>query len=149
VCPIAAAWTNEIRSVAVYSINGSFVCSGTLIADAPHDFRNFFLTANHCGLTPGDAPSVVVYWNYQSPTCGTHGPGSLAQNQSGAIFRAAKFDVDFALIELDDVPDASFDVFYSGWDRSGTAPAGCVGIHHPDTDVKAISFSFNPLTTVD
>jgi hypothetical protein len=148
VCPQAASWTNEIRSVGLYTINGAWACSGTLIADATGDFRSYFLTANHCGLDTGNAPTVVVYWNYQSTNCGTHGPGSLAQNQSGATFRAAKYDVDFALIELDDMPDASFGVYYSGWDRSGTAPVGGVGIHHPESDVKAISFSSTPLTSV-
>lgn len=149
VCPVGAPWTNEIRSVAVYTLNGAWTCSGTLIMDVPADFRPFFLTANHCTLNSNNAPTVVVYWNYQSTNCGTHGPGSLAQNQSGAIFRAAKADVDFALIELTRVPDAGYHVFYSGWDRSGTAPVGCVGIHHPDCDVKAISFSTTPLTTIN
>jgi hypothetical protein len=149
VCPQAASWSNEIRSVAWYSISGVALCSGTLIADAAQDFRNFFLTANHCGLNGGNAPSVTVYWNFQSPSCGQHGGGSLAQNQSGAVFRASKYDCDFSLIELDEMPDATFNVFYSGWNRSGTAPGGCVGIHHPNTDEKSISFSANALTTVN
>ena len=148
-CPQAAGWSNEIRSVARYTISGSTLCTGTLIADAEGDLRNYFLTANHCGLNAANAASVVVYWNYQSPTCGQLGGGSLAQNQSGAIFRAAKTDVDFALIELEDVPDTSFRVFYSGWDRSGTQPGGAVGIHHPNGDEKAISFSTTPLGTVN
>jgi hypothetical protein len=147
VCPQGIPWTNEIRSVAVYSISGAFECSGSLIADSAGDLKSYFLTANHCGLSPANASSVVVYWNYQSATCGTHGPGSLAQNQSGAIFRASNYDVDFALIQLEALPDPSFNVFYTGWDRSGVAPAGCVGIHHPDVDVKAISLSSNTLTS--
>lgn len=149
VCPVAAAWSNEIRSVACYSIAGTTLCSGTLVADTAGDFRNYFLTANHCGLNAGNAASVVVYWNYQSPVCGQHGGGSLAQNQAGAVFRAAKPDVDFSLIELTAVPDASFKVFYSGWDRSGSAPAGAVGIHHPSVSEKSISFSSNAPTTVN
>ena len=149
VCPQAAAWTNEIRSVGLYSIGGTFTCTGTLLADTAGDFRSYFLTANHCGLNSGNTPTVVVYWNYQSTNCGTHGPGSLAQNQSGATFRASRYDVDFALIELDAMPDSGFGVYYSGWDRSGIAPSGGVGIHHPDADVKAISFSSNSLTTVN
>jgi len=149
VCPVALPWTNEIRSVAVYTESGIWSCTGTLIMSAAGDFRPFFLTANHCDLNADNAGSMVVYWNYQSATCGTHGPGSLAQNQSGAIFRAAKQEVDFALVELSSLPDPSFQVYYSGWDRSGVAPAGCVGIHHPDSDVKSISFSTTPLTTVD
>ena len=149
VCPIAAPWTNEIRSVAVYTVNGAWTCTGTLVADVAGDFRNYFLTANHCGVDAQNAPSLVVYWNYQSTNCGTHGPGSLAQNQSGTVFRAAKSDVDFALLELDDIPESSFAVYYSGWDRSGVPPAGGVGIHHPQSDVKTICFSSNALTTVD
>ncbi len=149
VCPVGVPWTNEIRSVAVYTLDGVWMCTGTLIMTGAGDFRPFFLTANHCDLSVANAGTVVVYWNYQSPTCGTHGPGSLAQNQSGAIFRAAKYDVDFALLELTSIPDPAFQVYYSGWDRSGVAPSGCVGIHHPDSDVKSISISTTPLTTVD
>jgi len=111
-CPQAAAWSNEVRSVALYSISGNTLCTGTLIADAAGDLKNYFLTANHCGLSPTNASTVVVYWNFQSPSCGQLGGGSLAQNQNGAIFRAAKADVDFALIELDDVPDPNFRVYY-------------------------------------
>ena len=147
-CPQAAPWTNEVRSVARIQIAGTTLCSGTLIMDASRDFRAFFLTANHCGITPTNASSVVVYWNDQSPTCGQHGlGGSLAQNQTGATFRAAKYDVDFCLIELNQLPPAAYRVYYAGWDRSGTAPAGGVGIHHPNGDGKCISFSSNPLTT--
>jgi hypothetical protein len=149
VCPVAAGWTNEIRSVGLYTIAGAFTCTGTLIADVAGDFRNYFLTANHCGLNSVNASSVVVYWNYQSTNCGTHGPGSLGQNQSGAVFRAARADVDFALLELEETPAFDFGAYYSGWDRSGMPPVGGVGIHHPDFDVKAISFSSNLLTTVN
>ena len=149
-CPQAAPWTNEIRSVARIQIAGTNLCSGTLIMDASRDFRAFFLTANHCGITPTDAASVVVYWNDQSPACGQDGQGgSLAQNQTGATFRAAKYDVDFCLIELNQLPPAAYRVYYAGWDRSGTAPTGGVGIHHPGGGGKCISFSSNPLTTGD
>jgi hypothetical protein len=150
VCPVSAPWTNEIRSVARISIGGVDLCSGTLIMDAPGDFRPFFLTANHCGISSGNASTVVVYWNYQSPACGQHGAGgSLSQNQSGATFRAAKTDVDFSLVELNQMPSTNFHVFYSGWDRSGSPALGCVGIHHPNADGKCISFSSNPLATVN
>lgn len=149
VCPQSDPWRQEIRSVARYTVNGSGLCTGTLIMNAAGDFKNYFLTANHCGLTAGNAITVVAYWNFESPTCGQHGGGSLSQNQSGAIFRAARADVDVALIELDDVPAESFRVYYAGWDRSGAVPPGAVGIHHPNGDEKSISFSTTPLTTVN
>jgi len=149
ICPQADPWRNEIRSVARFSISGVGLCTGTLINNVSNDFKNYFLTANHCSVSAANASSVVVYWNFESPTCGQHSGGSLAQNQNGAIFRAGRADVDFTLIELEDVPDSSFHVFYSGWDHSGSPPAGAVGIHHPNADEKSISFSSTPLTTTD
>jgi hypothetical protein len=151
VCPQGDPWRNEIRSVATYSIGGVFTCTGTLITDANNDQnRHYFLTADHCGVTAFNAASVVVYWNFQSPNCGQHGGGSLAQNQLGTIFRMSKFDVDVTLLELDEAPSPSFNVYYSGWDRSGAPPSsGVVGIHHPNTDEKSISFCNNPVTTVN
>src|SRR5262249_8372714 len=47
------------------------------------------------------------------------------------------------------VPDPSFRVYYAGWERSGQAPAGAVGIHQPNGDEKAISFSTTTLTTIN
>ncbi|HWN95590.1 MAG TPA: hypothetical protein VNT99_11200 [Methylomirabilota bacterium] len=149
ICSEAAPWRNEIRSVARYTVNGSSLCTGTLINNVSNDFKNYFLTADHCGISAGNAATVVVYWNYESPTCGQHSGGSLSQNQSGAIFRMAKSDVDVTLIELEDIPDSTFRVFYAGWDRSGVAPPGAVGIHHPRGDQKSISFADSTLTTVD
>ena len=149
ICSDGNGWRDQIRSVARYSINGSGLCTGTLMRDAPGSFRNFFLTANHCELTSSSAPTVVVYWNYQSPSCGQLSGGSLAQNQTGASFRASRSDVDMALIELNANPSSSFNVFYSGWDRSGNTPAGATGIHHPNGDEKAISFDNDALSTMN
>ena len=149
VCPEGDPWRDQIRSVARYIIDGAFLCTGSLIMDAEGSFRPFFLTANHCGVTGASAPSMVVFWNYEAPVCGQQGGGSLADTQTGATFRAARTDVDMALVELDSVPEPSFNVFYSGWDRSGTVPSGSVGIHHPRGDVKSISFNDDPLTTVN
>jgi hypothetical protein len=49
---------------------------------------------------------------------------------------------------LTSTPPASYNVFYTGWDRS-TSPAttGVVGIHHPAGDVKKISFENQAVTS--
>ena len=141
VCPVGNPWRNQIRAVGVYTKNGTADCSGTLLNNTAQDFKPFFLSANHCGVDSTNDATVVVYWNYQSPTCGTHGPGSTADNQSGSTFRASYAPSDFLLFELSATPDPSFNVFYAGWDATGTTPPGTVGIHHPAADVKAISFS--------
>ena len=55
---------------------------------------------------------------------------------------------DFTAVELNtSIPEAA-QVYYSGWDRSGVAPQGSVGIHHPAGHEKRISFNDDPLTTM-
>lgn len=146
ICPEGDPWRDQIQSVAVYSYGGSTLCTGQMVIDADNTFRPFFLTAYHCGVDGSTAPSMVVYWNFESPVCGQLSGGSLAQNQTGATFRARRQDVDVALVELDELPDPAFNVFYSGWDRSSTPANGSVAIHHPGTDEKAISFNDDVLT---
>jgi len=140
ICPAGDNWRDEIRSVGVYSISGFLSCSGTLIMNQRADFKAYFLTANHCLTTGSEAATVVVYWNYQSPTCGALSGGSLSQSQSGASLRATSSPSDFTLLELSSTPSPAFNVYYAGWDRSGSGASAVVCIHHPNTDEKAISF---------
>ncbi|HET6604787.1 MAG TPA: hypothetical protein VFG21_11375 [Xanthomonadaceae bacterium] len=150
VCPQGDPYRDPIRSVAAYSLGGNILCTGTLMMDALASFRPWFLTAAHCGIdNEADADSIVVYWNFESPTCGALSGGSLDQNQAGAAFRAQRDDVDMSLVELDSAPDPAFNVHYSGWDRSGSAPGASVHIHHPGGDEKAISFNDDPLTSTE
>lgn len=144
VCPEGNPWADQIRAVTVYTINGNSACTGTLMNNTAFDGRNFVLSANHCGVNSTNDATIVAFWNFQSAVCGTHGPGPTTDNQSGATFRASNAASDFLLFELDTVPDPSFNVFYSGWDRSGVAPPGVACIHHPRVDVKAISFANTP-----
>jgi subtilisin-like proprotein convertase family protein len=145
ICPEGDPWRQEIRSAAVYTLNGYWTCSGQMINSIDGQRHNYFLTANHCGIGTGNDHSIVVYWNFESPVCGMLSGGSLADNQSGSTWRAGNAFSDFTLIELDDTPEPSWSVSYSGWDATGNTPASCVAIHHPSTDEKAISFNDDPL----
>jgi uncharacterized repeat protein (TIGR01451 family) len=155
VCPEGDLWREEIRSVAVYSVGGSSVCSGALINNTAQDLTPYFLTAHHCDVTTANASTVVVYWNYENSTCrppgsaesGNPGDGSLAQNQTGAIVRADYADTDFTLLELDDPVDPAFNAHWAGWDWSGVDATSAVAIHHPRGDEKRISFE-NDATSV-
>jgi hypothetical protein len=149
VCPEGDNWRDEIRSVGTYSLGGSFFCSGQIVMDLPGSFAPFWLTANHCGLSAANAPSLVVLWNFESPNCGDLGGGDMTDTQSGATFLASKADVDFSLLLLDDMPNPSFNVFYTGWDATGSVPLSSVGISHPSTDEKALAFNDDPLTTTN
>jgi hypothetical protein len=159
ICPEGNLWRDQIRAVGLYHWNGIWGCTGTLLNNHQSPPKPYFLSANHCFDQCNDykacASSVVVYWNFESATCGTHGPGPLTFNQTGAFFLAKYEPSDFLLLELQTKPESfGFHVFYSGWDARGpnvTQPFFrhiptplLVGIHHPMLDVKAISGSNSP-----
>lgn len=141
ICTVGDPWRDQIRAVGVYTVNGTTGCTGTLMNNTAFDFRPYVLSANHCGVDSTNDATIVIYWNFESGTCGTHGPGSTSDNQTGATYRASYAPSDFVLFELSAAPDPGFNVFFAGWDASGNIPASTVGIHHPRLDVKAISFS--------
>jgi hypothetical protein len=149
VCSVGDPWRNQIRAVGLYSVSGTTACTGNLLNDTASDLKPYILSANHCGVDSTNDASIVFYWNFQSPTCGTHGPGSLADNQTGATYHASYAPSDFLLFELSTTPDPSYNVYYAGWDATGSAPPSSVGIHQPETDVKAISFSSTPAQSAD
>jgi hypothetical protein len=68
ICPEGDNWRNEIPTVAVISTGGSLFCTGFMVNNVRQDMTPYFMTANHCGISSGNAASLVVYWNFQSPT---------------------------------------------------------------------------------
>jgi len=154
ICPQGDGWRDQIRSVAVYSTGGSTFCTGALVNNTAQDKKGFFLTADHCGLSAGNAASLVVYWNYENSTCRTPGSGAsggagngtLTQFNTGSFFRAGYTPSDFTLMELDDPINPAYDPYWAGWDRTGADATSAVAIHHPNTDEKRISFENDPTT---
>ena len=162
-CEEADPWQVQARSVARYTFSSGVLCSGALVNNTAGDQTPYFLTANHCGVTPDNAASVVVYWNFENSFCrapnedGGRGDGSLDQFSTGTIHRASTgpsqpvYDsfiqgADFTLLELDQPVDASYNAFFAGWSRADRAPDEGVSIHHPQGNEKRISFDFDPQT---
>ena len=148
-------YRDQIRSVGAYTLYGTDTCSGALINNTANNVRPFFLTANHCEIFPEDAPSVVVYWNFENTTCrpagssssGTNGNGPPTQFNSGSIYRSGNDTTDFTLIELDDPVNPNAIPFFAGWNRSSANPSASVAIHHPAVAEKRISFDLDPAVT--
>ena len=42
---------DEINSVGVYTINGTWFCTGAMVNNTAEDETPYFLTANHCGIS--------------------------------------------------------------------------------------------------
>ena len=147
VCPEGDGWRAEINSVAVISTGGSTFCTGSMLNNTAEDETPYFLTAYHCGITSGNAASLVVYWNFQSPTCGAQSGGLLNQFQTGSTFLAGASTSDFTLVRMDDPVDPAHEVSFAGWDNRPVDPTSAVAIHHPNTDEKSISFEFDPTST--
>lgn len=156
ICGAADGWgivdgyRDIIQSAGAYTLNGILTCSGALINNARNDCTPYFLTANHCGVSNNNAPSLVAYWNFQNDVCrqpgstasGAAGNGQLNQFNTGSIFRSAWFESDFCLVELDDPLDASHEPFLAGWSLLTPADS-MIGIHHPGVEEKRISFDFD------
>lgn len=149
---IVDRYRDEIQSVGMFSLNGVNVCSGFLVNNGAQDCRPFFLIAEHCNVNSNNAPSMVVYWNYQQSKCREIntlenegvGDGLLIDFNSGAIFRAAYDPSDMGLVELDDPVSPTANAFFAGWTNAPVLPADTViCIHHPSNHEKRISFEFD------
>jgi subtilisin-like proprotein convertase family protein len=159
ICGAADGWAivdhyrDIIQSVAVYGLGGNTFCTGFLVNNTRNDCTPYFMTASHCGVNANNAPSLVVYWNFQNSTCrqpgspasGGPGNGQLNLFNTGATLRARFPASDVALLELSNpIPEAA-EAFYAGWNLSNQAPQDTViCVHHPSTDEKRISFEFDP-----
>ncbi len=144
-------YRDAIQSVGIYGFGGTNFCTGFLINTTANDCRPYFMTAFHCGVTTNNAPSVVVYWNYQNSTCrtprssssGNPGNGRLQELNSGARLVSTYRRSDFTLLELDDEVPESANAYFAGWTRESTPPKDTViCIHHPNSSEKRISYSF-------
>ena len=148
-CPPGANWQVLKRSVAKFIRGGTYLCTGALINNTANDGKPYLLTANHCISTGLHARLSVFYFNYESPDC-RGGDGSVEQSVSGSDLIATTSKLDFALVELKDVPPESYQPYYAGWDRNVTQFWDTVTcIHHPSGDVKKISKANRRVVTGD
>lgn len=125
-------------------------CSGSMVNNTNQDCTPYFLTAMHCGLdgsnltTAANINQWVFYFNYQSTGCSNMskpapntitGATTVAHSGDGG----GNSGSDFLLLELNNSPQQSWNVFYAGWNRNNTASLNGYGIHHPSGDIKKIS----------
>ncbi|MFQ5500322.1 MAG: trypsin-like serine peptidase, partial [Candidatus Zixiibacteriota bacterium] len=142
-CPEFAEWDDIIRSAAMITTSGGFrLCSGSMLNNVRKDKTPYFLTANHC---LGGEQTWVFMFNYESAGC-ANVDGPTWMTVSGSTLRATRSFSDFALLELSAQPPDSYNVAYAGWNAIDVASDSVIGIHHPQGDIKKISFDFDAVT---
>lgn len=137
-CPEALGWENDIRSVCMLVTGGSGFCSGAVVNNTNEDGIPYVLTANHCYSDPA---SWVFWFNWQSPTCTNPASSPSYNSISGATLKARLTDSDFCLVQMSSTPPQPYNVYYAGWNREDAAASSGASIHHPDGDIKKISYS--------
>ena len=143
-CPEAAGWENQVRSVCMLVTGGSGFCTGAVINNTSQNGVPYVLTANHCYSDP---TSWVFWFNWQSPTCANPASSPPYNALSGATLKARKTDSDFCLVQMSSTPPATYNVYYAGWNRENVGASSGAGVHHPDGDIKKISYSVTPFTS--
>jgi len=145
-CPQGADWQNQKRAVAmILTSNNTRICSGSMINNVRQDGTPYFLTANHC-LSGATSNTWIFMFNYESPAC-IDVDGPTSQTVQGSVIRAKDSQSDFALLELNSIPPASYNVFYAGWNAIDSPSDSCVDIHHPSGDIKKITFDYDTVVS--
>ncbi len=150
-CPLGQGWENQ-RNAAACVVSGGGICSGSLVNNTSGTIIPYYLSANHCGTSPGSwvfrfrwerAAQYVIC--AQTNSTANNGPTNMTVN--GGVLRANNSGSDFILVELNTAPNPSWGIYYNGWDRSDalTVTQG-TGIHHPSGDIKKICRENDPLT---
>ncbi|MBC8006144.1 MAG: trypsin-like peptidase domain-containing protein, partial [Verrucomicrobia bacterium] len=131
--------TEDIRdAVCRIIVEGTDVCTGTLVNNTANDGTPYLLTAYHCINSETKANASVFLFNYESPAC-VSVDGDVSRSMSGSNLRASFDSLDFALVELrEDIPFANRP-YLAGWNRRNQIPTSSKSIHHPMGDIKKIA----------
>ncbi|HEY3371383.1 MAG TPA: hypothetical protein VGK10_11070, partial [Prolixibacteraceae bacterium] len=129
----------EIRdAVCRILIEGTELCTGTLVNNTSFDGTPYFLTAYHCINTEHAANATVFLFNFESPTCNTI-IGDVSRSLSGSSLKSSFDSLDFALVRLSNTLPKGYRPYFAGWNHRNQAPLNSMSIHHPLGDIKKVS----------
>ncbi len=142
-CDVANG-SEEVRdAVCRIIIEGTDICSGTMMNNTALDGIPYILTANHCINSEKQAQSSIFLFNYEAPYCSIYNvpsiDGDVSRSMSGSSLKASFDSLDFALVRLNTIPPYNYRTFLAGWNMMSAAPTSSYSIHHPVGDIKKIS----------
>ncbi len=133
------------KAVCKIIVDGTELCSGTLLNNTRMDGTPYFLSAAHCFRKQESPFSTIFFFNYEVPACQNTIEGTKMQYITGGTMRAFVDTFDMALLEMNKQPLPQHQPFWAGWNLSETPPTPCHAIHHPLGDVKKYAITRDPL----
>jgi len=139
-------------------INGTTLCTGSLVNNSAEDGTPYLLTATHClnddysarflanrkyDLVAG---SVVAFFNYNSPLCSTdiRGPLQMTMASADSVLISERHDI--SLLKLKQAPPKEYQPYFLGWNAGSSPGAPFHGVHHPNGGVKKVAIDESPLS---
>ena len=149
-CVEGADWQLEKKSVVrIENLKINQYCTGVLLNNTAYNGDPVILTAEHCIESEEGAEKTIFVFNYESASC-FGGDGSMDRSISGSESLSIGDSIDFSLVRLSSSPPEDYDVYFAGWDLGESPDGPTTTIHHPQGDVKKISFDEDdPEATVD
>lgn len=137
---------NAVSTMDFSDTNGSYTCTGTLVANRGVAQQGYLLTANHCIGTQTVASTLITYWFWRSTACNSPtinpnwtsraGGATLLFNRSeasGSLRNPTGTDTSF--LDLPYEPPAG--TMYAGWQFQRYAintATNYTALHHPGGD---------------
>jgi lysyl endopeptidase len=149
----ASTASNAVAKMVYTKSGGSYLCTGTLLADTLSSGTPYFLSAHHCISSQTVASTLTTYWFYKSSACnnGVLNPNFVTKT-GGASYLwgrsatsgtngAAPYGTDTSFMRLVDTPPAG--AVFAGWSSTAQAPgtADYTGVHNPSGDLQKYSVS--------
>ncbi|HWM92457.1 MAG TPA: trypsin-like peptidase domain-containing protein [Thermoanaerobaculia bacterium] len=137
---------DAVASILFQSGGSFFICTGGLVADTvATSIIPYFLTANHCVNSSGEASSVETYFDYattcSNPNCTQ--PYNNAGDTVGATLLATGTTTDYSLLRLSSAPATPDGVAtYLGWLSTPVANTNNLALYrisHPSGSPQAYS----------
>lgn len=151
-CSPHAAFVDEVSDIKqatclLYITDNSESWLGTGVMINNTDEKPYLLTAAHNYEGTDIEQTTIFYFNYEVPKADSLIRGSQEFTIGGSTLKAKAYDIDFALVELNQMPPVDYRPYLAGWNRETNDLAPLVCVQHPQGDVKRVSFdNDNPQT---
>lgn len=139
-------------------INGTTLCTGSLVNNSAEEGTPYLLTSTHClnddysaeflvnrkyDLVAG---SIIAFFNYNSPVCSTdiRGPLQMTMASADSVLISEKHDI--SLLRLKQTPPKAYQPYFLGWNAVSSPLGSFHGVHHPNGGIKKVAIDEGPLT---